>query len=163
MVRLPINEADEWAVHKRAGEVIFAYGQQLGVTVHYNNKLNKHEQTSEYAESLAAELLVAQYFGLDFDINESKGKRKADVGNAIEVKWTSYINGSLIIYPTDRDDDVAVLVVGKSPEYYIAGWIPVKDAKKNKFKNTGQDSWWISQQHLNPIEDLGRSSYASAI
>jgi hypothetical protein len=58
---------------------------------------------------------------------------------------------------------VAVLVVGKSPDYYIAGWIPVSAAKKNKFKNTGQDSWWITQQHLNPIEDLARSSYASAI
>jgi hypothetical protein len=91
----------------------------------------------------------------------SNGKRNADVGKGIEVKWTSYINGSLIIYPNDRVDDVAVLVVGRSPEYFIAGWLPVKMAMQKHFKNSQQESWWIGQDNLNPIEDLVRSSYAA--
>jgi hypothetical protein len=106
-------------------------------------------------------MVVARYFGLDYDVNVSNGKRNADVGKGIECKWTSYINGSLIIYPNDRVDDVAVLVVGRSPEYYIVGWLPVKDAMQKHFKNTQQDSWWVNQDSLNPIGDLVRSSYAA--
>jgi hypothetical protein len=53
----------------------------------------------------------------------------ADVGKGLEVRWTSYIGGNLIVYPNDRDHDIAVLVVGKSPEYFIAGWLPVMSAK----------------------------------
>jgi len=159
---MTITEADEWAIHKRASEVVFAYGDKMAVTPRYNSKLNKHEQTAEYAESLAAELMVARYFGLDFDINVSQAKRNADVGKGIEVRWTSYMAGNLIVYPSDRDDDVAVLVVGKSPTYYIAGWLPVAFAKRKRFKNPRQDSWWVDQSNLNPIENLVRSSYATA-
>ena len=162
MVKMTITEADEWAIHKRASEVVFAYANNMGMTVHYNNKLNKHEQTAEYAESLAAELMVARYFGLDFDINASKGKREADVGQGIEVRWTSYVHGNLIVYPNDRDNDVAVLVVGKSPTYFIAGWLPMSFCKRKRFKNPRQDSWWIDQGNLNPIENLARSEYATA-
>jgi hypothetical protein len=106
-------------------------------------------------------MVVARYFGLDFDINQSKGKREADVGKGLEVKWTSYINGSLIVYPNERVNDIAILVVGRSPEYYIVGWLPVKDAMQKHFKNGTQESWWVNQEHLAPIGDLVRSSYAS--
>lgn len=160
MIAMHMSSADEWAIHKRASDVVFAQEANLGVTIHYNNKLNKYERVVEYAESIAAELCVARYFGLDFDINESKGKRKADVGKGIEVRWTAYIGGNLIIYPNDRDDDVAVLVVGKSPNYFIAGWLPVSFAKRKRFKNPRQDSWWVDQPNLNSIVNLLGSQYA---
>ena len=74
-------------------------------------------------------MAVAKYFGMiGFDPAMSKFKQTADVGAAIEVKWTSYDSGSLIIYESDRNSDVAVLVVGKCPKYRIAGWIPVSIA-----------------------------------
>jgi hypothetical protein len=34
-------------------------------------------------------------------------------------------------------------------------------AMQKHFKNSQQDSWWIGQDNLNPIEDLVRSSYAA--
>jgi len=160
MIKMHMSSADEWAIHKRASDVIFAQEANLGVTVHYNTKLNNYERVVEYAESIAAELCVARYFGRDFDINESKGKRKADVGKGIEVRWTQYTGGNLIIYPNDRESDVAVLVVGKSPEYFIAGWLPISFAKVKRYKNPRQDSWWVDQPNLNPIENLVRSEYA---
>lgn len=161
MPKITVSEADEWAIHKRASDVIFATSYSLGETPTYNDKLNNHERVAEYSESIAAELCVARYFGLDFDINASKGKRMADVGKGIEVRWTSYVNGSLIVYPNDRESDIAVLVVGKSPEYLIAGWIPVSFARRARFKNPRQDSWWIDQASLNPISNLAKSSYAA--
>ena len=160
MIKMKISEADEWAIHNRAAQVVFSL-DDLSRVQRYNSKLNNYERVTEYAESLGAEMVVARYFGLDYDVNVSNGKRNADVGKGIEVKWTSYINGSLIIYPNDRIDDVAVLVVGRSPEYYIVGWLPVKDAMQKHFKNTSQDSWWVNQDSLNPIGDLVRSSYAA--
>lgn len=160
MIKMKISEADEWAIHNRAAQVVFSL-DDLSRVQRYNAKLNNYERVTEYAESLGAEMVVARYFSLDYDVNVSNGKRNADVGKGIEVKWTSYINGSLIIYPNDRVDDVAVLVVGRSPEYYIVGWLPVKAAMQKQFKNTSQDSWWINQENLNPIGDLVRSTYAA--
>lgn len=157
---MKITAADEWAIHNRAAQVVFSI-DDLSTVQRYNNKLNNHERVTEYAESLGAEMVVARYFGLDYDINVNNGKRNADVGKGIEVKWTSYINGSLIIYPNDRVDDVAILVVGRSPEYFIVGWLPVKNAMQKHLKNSSQDSWWVNQDSLNPIGDLVRSSYAA--
>jgi hypothetical protein len=162
MQKMIISAADEWAIHKRAVDVVFSYSGQLGTTIHYNSKLNNHEQVSEYAESLGAEMIVARYFGLDYDINVSNGKRGADVGQGLEVRWTSYVGGNLIVYPNDRDTDIAVLVVGKSPVYHIAGWLPVAFARRKRFKNPRQDSWWVDQANLNPIDTLIRSEYATA-
>jgi hypothetical protein len=159
-IKMKITAADEWAIHNRAAQVVFSL-DDLGTVQRYNTKLNNHERVTEYAESIGAEMVVARYFGLDYDITINNGKRNADVGKGLEVKWTSYINGSLIIYPNDREDDVAVLVVGRSPEYYIVGWLPVKMAKQKHFKNSQQDSYWIGQDSLNPIEDLIRSNYAA--
>ena len=160
MIKMKISEADEWAIHNRAAQVVFSL-DDLSRVQRYNSKLNNYERVTEYAESLGAEMVVARYFGLDYDVNVSNGKRNADVGKGIEVKWTSYINGSLIIYPNDRVDDIAVLVVNRSPDYRIVGWLPIKDAMQKHFKNTSQDSWWVNQDSLNPIGDLVRSSYAA--
>ena len=160
MIKMHMSAADEWAIHERASHVVFATDGNLG-TIQYYNKLNNYERVVEYAESIAAELCVARYFGLDFDISASQGKRNADVGKGIEVKWTAYVGGNLIVSPADRDNDVAVLVVGKSPEYFIAGWLPVSFAKRKRFKNPRQDTWCVDQGNLNPIENLTRSEYAA--
>ena len=160
MIKMTITKADEWAIHNRAVKVIFSQ-DKLGRGEHYNSKLNNHERVAEYAESISAEIVVARYFVLDYDLEENKSKEKADVGKGLEVRHTHYINGCLIIYPYDRVDDVAVLVVGRSPELYIVGWLPVKSAMQKHFKNTSQDSWWVNQDSLNPIGDLVRSSYAA--
>ena len=159
-----VSEADDWAIHLRATQVIFSQDGHLGSGLYYNPRgLNKHERVVEYAESLAAEMVVARYFGLAYDITENKGKRQADVGSGIEVRNTHYDTGSLIVYDYDREQDVAVLVVGKSPVYRIAGWIPVSFARVKRYKHASQASWWITQDNLYPIEDLGRSDYADKV
>lgn len=81
----------------------------------FNKAISLHEFILENAEAVAAEIAVAQYFGLkDFKPTLNTFKGEADVGSRLEVKWTKYDNGSLIINKTDRDNDVAVLVTGRS-------------------------------------------------
>jgi hypothetical protein len=155
-----VTEADEWAIHRRATQVIFSQDGHLGNGQYYNPRdLTKHERVSEYAESIAAELIVAKYFGLNYNIEDNKAKRRADVGSGLEVRNTHYDTGALIVYEYDRPEDVAVLVVGKSPIYRIAGWIPVSFARVKRYKHAQQLSWWVTQDNLYPIEDLGRSDY----
>ena len=162
-IRNSVAFADEMYIHQAATDKILQGSGVMGSQPRYNLALNTHEQVSELAESITAELIVARYFGLDYDARQNNGKHHADVGQGLEIKWTKYESGHLIIYPNDRDSDVAVMVVGKSPTYRIAGWIPVQFAKRAKYKHRSQDSWWIEQHNLFPIEDLVRSEHGHSL
>ena len=153
-----ISEEIEIDCHKAATMKFARAHGTLGRTPRYNTALNIHERISEYAESLASELVVARELGIDYDLNYDGFKQFADVGTNIEVRWTRWNLGHLIVYPTDRDDDIAILVCGKSPTYRIAGWIPVKVARANRYKHSSQDSWWVDQHNLHPLSELYKSS-----
>jgi hypothetical protein len=88
-------------------------------------------------------------------------KKKADVGDKFEVKWTKYITGQLIVYEYDRTSDIAILVTGQSPHYFIAGWIPVSIAQKPRFRHSHQPTWWVSQINLQPIDNLRKSIHGN--
>jgi len=152
----------------RAAEVALQRIKQLNLTPDHGSRYDKQLSFPEYVaqvtESIGAEIAVAKYFGMiGFDPAMSRFKETADVGAAIEVKWTRYDGGSLIIYESDRNADVAVLVVGKCPKYRIAGWIPVSIAKKDRYRHHSQPTWWVGQNNLQPIENLYRSKYGEAV
>jgi hypothetical protein len=130
----------------------------------FNKDISLHEFILENAEAVAAEMAVAQYFGFHHFIpTKNTFKNASDVGVNLEVKWTKYDNGSLIINKTDRDSDVAILVTGRSPVYHLAGWIPIKMARVPHFHHRLQDNYWVTQRDLFPISDLRGSSYGSSI
>jgi len=118
---------------------------------------------AQTAEAYAAEWEVANYNGLPYQPDKSESKERADVGEAIEVKWSRHPAGNLWIGHSDREDDVAVLVAGRTPIFTIVGWIPVSIAKRDKYRHSTQDKWIVSQINLQPIETLERSSFAPAI
>lgn len=129
----------------------------------FDKKLSFHEFVAQMAESICAEMVVAKYFGLkDFDPADSQFKKTADVGSRIEVKWTKYDAGALIIGDSDRNTDIAVLVTGTSPTYLIKGWIPVSIAKNQRWRRRDQPTFWVEQYNLHPIENLRRSSHGEA-
>lgn len=159
-----LSPVDNWKIHSWATYAYFDSDGHLGKAPRYNAALSIHDQVSELAESRAAELIVARYFNLDYSIDNLNLKDKADVGERLEIRWTRYDVGQLIIYPSDRDSDVAILVTGRSGKgYKIAGWIPIEIGKRSRFKNETQDSWWIPQNHLKPIEILEGSPFENAI
>jgi len=128
----------------------------------YNKKLNYHEFVGENAEAVGSEIAVAQYFGIkNFVPTVNTFKDAADVGRRIEVKHSCYLNGHLIIRANDRPQDVAVLVIGKSPVYSIVGWMPVAWAKRPKYLNPSDGNWWVSQRELLEMETLKRSMYGT--
>ena len=149
----------DYAQECQAAEVALARVLEIKATpLHvqrWNQGVNFHEMIAECAESVGAEIAVAQYFGIKgFKPTLNTFKNEADVMARLEVKWTSYINGHLIINATDREDDVAMLVTGKSPVYQLVGWIPIKMARNELFRHESQDNYWIPQGKLYAPEIL---------
>ena len=126
-------------------------------------KVTFHESIYRNAEAIGSEMAVAAYFGIpNFEPTVNTFKMKADFASSIEIKHTSYEHGHLIIKPSDRDDDVAILVTGSSPTYVIRGWMPIKRVKTSRYLR-GDGSWWVPQLDLLPLADLVRSDHASAL
>ena len=162
-MKLKASIEDKVLAHTVALERIAQIDGQPDHNSRYDRRLGFHDYVAQVAESIVAEILVARYLGyMNFDPRASQFKKTADVGSFIEVKWTRYENGQLIIYESDRTTDVAILVTGTSPSYRLAGWIPVAMAKRPKYKNSKQPTWWVDQKNLQPIENLKGSNYGQA-
>jgi hypothetical protein len=162
-MKMKITHEQEWDAARVALERVEEIDGKADHISRYNKTLNFHDYITETAESIGAEYAVARYFGIqDFTARDSRFKRTADVGSIIEVKWTKYDSGSLIIYDTDRNTDIAILVTGKSPNYVLKGWIPIAIAKNQRWRRRDQPTYWVEQYHLHPIENLRRSSHGEA-
>ena len=158
MVRL--SRADEIKAHTAGLARESTYGSNPKFQ---GNKGNFHNAVVIHAEAVGAEIAVARYLEIDnFEPTINTFKSEPDInwhGLWIEVKQTPRRNGHLIISNDDRDSDMAILVVGESPTYYIAGWIPVGVAKRSRFASSA-GGWWVSQINLQPIENLKQSHHA---
>lgn len=159
-MKMTITAEDELTCIKAALHHIEATNERPDKSARYDRSVNFPGYVAQYAETLASELVVARYFGIDYDPYDIKFKDRADVGNGIEVRYTPYEQGTLIVHEYDRTTDIAVLVTGRSPVYHIAGWIPVAMAQKPKYRHSKQPNWWVSQINLQPIENLVRSVHA---
>jgi len=123
-------------------------------------KLSWHENIARDAEAAGAEIAFAKWLGIDdFELTVDTFKSSADVGSHYEVKWTHWEDGSLILTERDRQQDIAILVTGRAPNLYIAGWIPISMARPER-RRRSDNSWWVGQQDLHPMENLRRSSHA---
>ena len=160
-MNMHLTDQEAWECFKAAIHFEETSGKGCGNPQHYRKEMPYLEYLIECAEAIASEWVVAKYFALPFDPYENKYKKKADVGKGIEVKWTKYMQGQLIVHEYDRPEDIAVLVTGQCPNYYLAGWIPVAMAKRPKYKHTKQANWWVTQINLQPIANLVRSSYGT--
>jgi hypothetical protein len=161
-IRVVLDYAQEQQAHSIGFERITQVQARVDAASRRNKGVNYHEAVMESSEAVGAEIAVAQYFGISgFQPTVNTFKNEADIGAKIEVKWTKYLNGHLIVTNNDREHDIAVLVTGRSPVYIIAGWIPITMAKKPRYRN--QDgSYWIDRPNLFPIEDLKRSIYGDS-
>ena len=158
-VKMTLTRSEEVTCLKAAIEFTVNGTQDASHRQFHNQQMQYYEFIVEWAEAIGSEWVVAKYFGLDFDPFEPKFKHKADVGNAIEVKWTKYVAGQLIVHEYDRPNDIAVLVTGQAPHYFIAGWIPIAMAQRPKYRHSKQPNWWVTQINLQPIENLRKSNY----
>jgi len=105
---------------------------------------NEEQRKKTLTLSFAAEIGVAKKLKQQWN-GVNTGKRVADIGNNIEVRWTA--TNYAIVTEKDRDTDLLFLVKGQSlDDLYIAGFIPIKMAKVEAYKldRAGQTvSYWV--------------------
>jgi hypothetical protein len=103
-----------------------------------------------------AELAAARALGLKWSAtvySRSKARSKPpDLGEAIEVKHSKWSDGPLYVYPNEPRDRIHVLVIGRIPEYRIAGWIRAGDARRPEFWHEPPEvraaAWAVPQEAL---------------
>lgn len=164
VIRVSLTHAEEVTAH----EIGFLRAKELGsVADHasrYDKHLNYHEYIGQLAEAVGSEIAVSKYFAItNFSPTHSTFKTEADVGSRIEVKWTKYADGHLVVHQSDRASDIAVLVCGRSPNYILAGWIPVAAARFKRYYHPRDKNWWVTQRDLRPMENFLESEYADAL
>ena len=168
MIRVDLDDETQIAV------TIFGLIRAINYTEQWQGKLAKpNYQTAkqqinfpqlvdQQSDALGAEVAVAKYFKQPIDLANLNYKTKADVGHNIEVKHTKWKDGSLILRDHDRKEDIAILVTGSMPRYFLCGWIPIAVARRpSQKRNDG--AWWIGQQDLHPMGNLVRSMYANQL
>ena len=131
----------------------------------FGQKLNYHEMIAQHAESVGAEIAVAEYFGVrGFLPSINTFKDQADVDaevGRIEVKHTTYANGHLILQESQRSrpNDVCILVWGRSPVYELLGWMPAHMAMMPRYKHSQQANYWVRRSDLFEMRYLRKSNY----
>jgi hypothetical protein len=160
MIEVRLNY-DEQVAAAKAG---FLRGTFMEENVYFHDQSalgNLHEGVLRNAEAASAELAAAKYFQIpNFKLTINTFKSVADVGSRIEIKHTVWKEGHLIIRERDRNEDIAVLVTGKSPRMFIVGWLPIAICKSDRFKHK-DGSWWISQINLRAMGNLKESNYGN--
>ena len=158
-----VTRAQEWACIDKARQRIEEWKFEPNHVSRVERDKSFMDYVAQTAESWAAEWAVANFYSLPYEPGQSNTKEKADVGENLEVKWSRHPEGNLWISDADRNEDVAILVAGRTPLFTIVGCIPVSIAKRDKYRHSTQDKWIVSQINLQPIETLERSSFAPAI
>jgi len=128
-------------------------------------KPNDNEQRSgpdidpwNEVESACAEYSVSFKTHRHWLADFSSKKKTVDIAPDIEVRFTKYANGHLLIYDEDLDDCRYVLVTGALPEYSIRGWLLGKDCKLVEYyaplTPDRPPVFKVPQSALRPIEEL---------
>jgi hypothetical protein len=103
-------------------------------------------------------MAVAKHFDIYWD--GSNGTYKVpDLSGLMQVRWTPYATGKLIVRPADDDYCKYVLVTGSCPNYVIRGYMQGVVAKNPKWLDSLGDvdrpqTYAIPQSELYDIKDI---------
>jgi hypothetical protein len=163
IIRVSLTYQEEVLAHQTG----FSRATELSSTANHSSRkdryLNYHDYISQLSEAVGSEIAAAKFLQVtDFQPTLNGFKRVADIGSRIEIKNTKWLDGHLVVHQSDRIDDVAILVVGKSPTYFLVGWIPIKHAKVDQHWVQAERNWWVKQADLRPMETFLGSIYGTA-
>ena len=86
-------------------------------------------------EGAAAEIAYAKFRNQYWSASVDK-VGSPDVGKRVQVRCCPFRGKNLLIRPRDSDEDIFVLVVGRSPVFQIQGWIKGRDGKREEWKRS---------------------------
>jgi hypothetical protein len=92
------------------------------------DRIQKEESTwDNEIEGACAEFAWAKHLGVPWS---GVSDLRAKDGGEMEVRWTKWPNGGLIVYAHDSDESMYVLAKGRAPVYRFVGWLRGGEAKK---------------------------------
>ena len=122
-----------------------------------NLKRDPRSDLDIHIEGFAAELAWCKANNAYPDFNITRDVPDVDAtdvwGRKVDIKNTHYPTGKLLVLPHKRDSvDVYCLMVGKMPNYRIAGYMSAKDIRKpDRMMNLGYgDTFGADQKDLYP-------------
>lgn len=102
-------------------------------------------------EGAAAELAYAK-FRSQYWSGSVNTFKQADVGTRVQVRSCPFKGKRLLVRPRDADNDIFVLVVGRSPTFVVEGWMKGADAKRPEWQsnpNGGSPVYLVDTERLN--------------
>jgi len=109
------------------------------------------------ARGIVAELVASRLTGLPHNkgylrSSYRRSRKRADIGENVEVRNTKDHTGPLVLYDNDPDERVALLVTGIDP-FVLRGWIRVEHGKlRHLYKRDGDlEKWIVPQSMLHPM------------
>jgi hypothetical protein len=103
----------------------------------------------------AGEMALAKHRNV-FWVDDPKLDYDGDVGS-LQVRWTKYPNGHLLLYNRNPDDAYYVLVTGEPPVLCLRGFILAEEGKRDEYladERLRSDGYMVPQSALTPIELL---------
>jgi len=112
------------------------------------------KRLEEEVVGACGEIAFAKYTGKFFIPSVNTFHNAADVGENVEVRCTSLLDGCLIVRNNDADDRVFVLAIADGKNVDLIGWLYGRDAKQQQWlknPNGYRQSWFVPQSFLQPI------------
>jgi len=110
-----------------------------------------------HIEGAAGEMAAAKALNIYWSATVNTFKKGGDLGDRIQVRTRSKHDYELLVRPSDRDDDIFVLVTGKSPRFLVHGWISGQEAKQASYLKThgGRDpAYFVPHRALRRLDEL---------
>ena len=149
----------EMEICKLQGDKRLSDCNRMGIE---NQKAGPQSDRITELQGVAGEMVVARLYNVYPDFADQAGTHDVVIrGRTVDVKTTSYESGHLqVSFKTcfARGADVYILVIGKFPEYRIAGWVPnhiiIDSVNLTTNKNNGSQYYQLPQSELYPVENL---------
>jgi hypothetical protein len=118
-----------------------------------------------HVEGCCGEMAAAKALGV-FWSGSHGTLRVPDIGEQFQVRTRTLRtqqSNSLILHPSDLDDAIFILVLGRVPAYEVAGWIQGAAGKRPehwKDPAGGRPAFFVPPSVLRPIQELKGSEVA---
>jgi hypothetical protein len=143
-------------------EVLIAALAGVARQIRHRSRGDQHKRNSDVVggwerdiESACAEKFAAKMLGFYWHDGLNGA---TDIGPH-QVRHTAHLDGRLMLYPEDKDDEVFFLVVGRAPFFEIVGWNFGREGKRTEYWEdpTGKNRWafFPPRKILHRLDELG--------
>lgn len=142
---------EDYEVHLAAGAGLRRHIASLFAGQQHRNEMPLEMGWTNDIEGACGEYAASKFFDKCWDGSVNTFRTKPDLGN-LEIKTRSEHWHDLIIRDCDLPDRRYILVTGKSPNFWIRGWLYGRDARKDEWWKTHGNrpgAWFVPVTELN--------------